>query len=173
MFVRRTGAVVALALAAVMLSGCATSLTTLLGGAGRDEEGQIESGGDLDVFTIKVGDCFFDDALAGVTGDEQSETSTVRAVPCDEKHMFEAYHDFTLPEGEFPGADVLDEKALTECGTAFDEYIGVPYEDSIYEYSYYTPSPETWEYNDDRLVSCVLSDPEGETLTGSLKGIGK
>ncbi len=171
MSVRRSGAVAALLVAAVMLSGCASSLSTLLGGAGRDENGQIESGGDLDVFTITVGDCFFDDALAAATGEEQ--TSTVRAVPCDEKHAFEAYHDFTLPEGEYPTVDAIDEAAADECLPAFDEYIGVSYEDSKYDFSYYSPSRETWEYRDDRLVSCVLTAPEGETLTGSLKGVGE
>lgn len=170
MSVRRSGAVVALAVAAVMLSGCATSLSALLGGASRDEEGQINSGGDLDVFTIKVGDCFFDDALASET---ESETSTVRAVPCDEKHAFEAYHDFALPEGEYPTVDVIDEAAAGECLPAFEDYVGVSYDDSRYDFSYYSPSRETWEYRDDRLVSCILIAPEGETLTGSLKGVGE
>jgi hypothetical protein len=173
MSVRRPVALAALALVLVLLSGCASSLTALLGGAVRDEAGQIDAGGDLDVLTVKVGDCFFDDVLAGVTGEEQSETSTVRAVPCSDEHMFEAFHDFTLPEGDYPAQDVIDEMAYEECDAAFAEYIGLPYEESVYEYSYYSPSPETWDFANDRLVTCILSSPDGEALTGSLKGIGE
>ncbi len=43
MSVRRSGAAVALLVAVVMLSGCATSLSALLGGASRDETGQIDA----------------------------------------------------------------------------------------------------------------------------------
>lgn len=173
MSVRRSGAAIALLVAVVMLSGCATSLSALLGGASRDETGQIDAGGDLDVFTIAPGDCFFDDALAGLAVDEQSETSSVAAVPCAEEHTFEAYHEFTLPEGEYPGAEVVEEKAYAECETAFAEFIGVPYEESVYEYSFYSPSSDTWQYQDDRLVSCVVSTAEYDRLTGSLKGAGE
>ena len=133
----------------------------------------LEAGGDLDVFTIAPGDCFFDDALAGLTVDEQSETSSVAAVPCAEEHTFEAYHEFTLPEGEYPGAEVVEEKAYAECETAFAEFIGVPYEESVYEYSFYSPSSDTWQYQDDRLVSCVASTAEYDRLTGSLEGAGE
>lgn len=154
------GAALAL-IAAVSLTGCA-SITGLFGGAVRDDEtGQISEGGEVDVLTLAVGDC-----LVGV---EEGLQTSVDAVPCAEEHDLEAFHDFALPAGDFPGEDAVDEAAGDGCHAAFEEFIGVSYDESVLIYTYFYPSEESWTEADDRLITCLVGDESGP-VTGTLAG---
>lgn len=160
--------IAAAAATALMLSGCSV-IEQVLGGdnAVRDEDSsEITEGGDLDVFTLAVGDCFDDDSAAG------TEISEIPVVPCSEPHDNEVYHEFTLDEGEYPGGDVIETAADEGCFAEFESFVGIDYESSVYGYSWLTPTESGWNELDDRLVQCVVYE-YGEKLTGSVAGTAR
>lgn len=161
---RRSLALGALVLTAgLTLTGC-SAITGLFGGATRDDSGEITEGGDVDVFTIAIGDCL------GQAPD--GEVSTVAAVPCSEEHDGEVFHDFTLPEGEFPGDEAIEASAYEGCEPAFATFVGVSYEESALDYVFYSPTEASWNEVDDRVISCVVVDPAG-AVTGTLQGAAR
>ena len=95
----------------------------------RDNSGQVVEGGELGAFRIRVGDCFVD-PLAGSTFE------AVDAVPCTQPHMFEVYAAFNLAYGTddpFPGQSVVDDLTSDGCYTRFTPFVGLQYEESIFE----------------------------------------
>ncbi len=157
---RRTLVVAALA-ASLVLTGC-SSIPGLFGDVVRDDDGAISEGGDLGASEMVVGDCFDDFNQGGLT-------SSVEAIPCEQEHVYEVFHDFSLPEGDYPDADTIDAAAYEECDDAFDEFVGVSYDDSTLEYFFFAPTEEGWTAYDDRLVSCIIGS-EGVRVTGSAAG---
>jgi len=153
----------AIVAASLLLSGC-TSLTGLFGGVTRDDGGSISEGGDLGANEMVVGDCFDDFNQGGLT-------SSVNAIPCEEEHVYEVFHDFTLPEGDYPSDADMEEAVYENCDPAFAEFVGVSYEESALEYFYFSPTEEGWAQFDDRLISCIIGT-EGERVTGSARGTG-
>ena len=149
--------------ASLALSGC-SALGDLLSPTAeeRDENGTIVDGGTTDIFTLTVGDCLVEDG--------GTQVSDVPTVPCDQPHAFEVYADTTMDPGEYPGEDAITAKADEVCGGAFDSFVGLAYADSALDYSYYFPTQESWEGVDDRVISCIITDPSNSEITGSLAG---
>lgn len=154
-------------IAAMLLSGCSLIQSITGGGdATRDETGQVVEGNDsADVFSMRVGDCL-NDSSAG------SEVSSVPIVPCSEPHDSEIYAELELAEGDFPGDITIQEQADEHCLAEFEKFVGINYNDSTLELSYYSPTAGSWTQMNDRLVSCIVYDPEGQT-TGSLEGAAR
>lgn len=161
-----TAALVIVALSGtVALSGCSVSgLISALtgGGAARDDDGDIAEEGDLDVMSLTVGDCFNEVTWEG-------ETSSVPAVPCDEGHVYEAFYDFSLPDGDFPTDEAIEQAVEESCTPAFGEFVGLSWEESSLDYFYFAPTEEGWNEVGDRIVTCVIGT-EGVTVTGSAEG---
>lgn len=160
-------------LAAVFgLGGCA-ALGQLLGGGGpaRDEEtNEVTEPADVDVFQLQVGDCL---NLA-----DDSQLSTAAVVPCAEPHTDEIYHEFEVPDGDWPGQDAIAQAADEGCYAAFEPFVGKVYEESVLEYNYLTPTEDGWTDSglQDRLIQCVLYQPgDGAPaqLEGSLEGAAR
>jgi hypothetical protein len=161
---RRLLAVAAAATLAASLSGCSIIDRIIDKPVTRDAETEeVVEGGTASVFAIKVGDCVND----GSTGEEVFE---VEAVPCAEPHDLEAYHEFSLDGSEYPGDDEIAQQADTGCYDQYAGFVGMSYEDSTLDYFPYTPTEASWTEDGDRLVSCMIGDPEGRT-TGSLAGV--
>jgi hypothetical protein len=157
-------AILAAAVVAVAVSGCSlfgpVASNTL---PVRDDNGVIiETNEQTDAFTLVVGDCLND---ATVTG----EVQTVPTVPCDEPHDGEIYSSHTLGESSYRGDDVIIGEAESLCLSAFEAFVGEPYLDSRFDFSYYYPTEASWARGD-REVLCVIYDPEGQ-VTGSLNGV--
>lgn len=134
--------------------------------AQRDEGGQIVEGGDLDVVELRVGDCFdLEDATA-------TEVADVDAKPCDEPHEFEMYFIGDMPDGDFPSESGFLAFFEDECMPAFEEFVGVPYEESQLDIYWLTPTEEGWAAGD-RQVQCSVFHPVDDELTGSLEGSGR
>lgn len=158
--------------ALLMLSGCG-QLSQVLGGAGsadapiRDAQTEeIVESSDADVFTLKVGDCFNDEATTS------TEVSSVPTVPCSEAHDNELYFEFELPAGDYPGQTEVDAEADQRCLNEFASFIGTAYEASALDFWYLTPTQAGWEQIDDRVVQCAVWDPSAQTV-GSLGGSGR
>ncbi|MFS0893921.1 septum formation family protein [Microbacterium sp. 179-I 3D3 NHS] len=158
------GAALALSLA---LTGC-SALNSILGGgpadADRDDEtGQVTESANIDVFALKVGDC----KMSSATG----LIEAVDVVPCDEPHDEEVYHEFRMDDGEF-SEEAVDAATDGCIGDAYTDFVGVIWDESTLDVYPITPTKETWEQLNDRVIQCVISDPAGP-VTGTLKGAAR
>ena len=84
--------------------------------------------------------------------------------------MAEAYAEFELAQGAFPGEDEVARQADEGCTAEFTEFVGLGYDESALEVLYYYPSAVSWIF--DRTVVCVITDPAGE-VTGTLRDAGR
>lgn len=162
-----TATVVAALALAVALTGCAAInvFGNSSGDPERDSETQeITSAGQADVFSIKVGDC-----LHAVQNDT---VEAVPVVPCGDPHDEEVFAEFSLPDAEWPGRDAIDAAATEQCGPAFREFVGLPWEESALNWYPLTPTEQGWAEVGDRLVQCVIYDPAGK-VSGSLQAAGR
>ena len=154
-------------LSSVLLLGGCGAINNLLGGdqAVRDaESGEVTDAGKGDVFSLKVGDCFDDES--------GTEVSELPLKPCSGPHAYETYYDFSLTGDEYPGMSAIDAEAEANCGAAFEDFVGISYDESTLGYSYLTPTQRSWEEGGDRLVSCYVGDPAGP-VSGSLAGAAR
>jgi hypothetical protein len=113
---------------------------------------------------LNVGDCLPEE----LSGDS---ISTVDVVPCEQEHYQEVFHTEDLDHASFPGSETVDTEAEELCSAAFEDFVGVPYNDSELYLNYLTPTEGSWELGD-REVVCLIYDPEGNT-TGSLENAGR
>ncbi|KJQ55562.1 hypothetical protein RS85_00626 [Microbacterium sp. SA39] len=158
------GTAVALSIA---LSGCSAINSILGSGSGdadRDEEtGQVTESANVDVFSVKVGDCMLDTGTGTLTD--------ANVVPCTDPHDQEIYHEIIMEDGEF-SEDAINAASEDCIGDAYTSFIGVAYADSAFDVTTITPTKKSWEQGDDRILQCVIVDPAGQT-TGSLEGAGR
>ena len=157
----RVLAIATVGIAAVALSGC-----SLLPGGNSNPTGSGagDTEGD-DVFSIQIGDCLND-------GDASGVVSKVPIVSCDEPHDSEAYDSGNLDDGDFPGDDAVKQAAEQLCGPSFTTFIGLPYDESAYDYSYYFPTEQSWD-SGDREVMCIAYADDLSQVTGTLSGINR
>ena len=162
---RIAAATLAIALGAT-LAGCSI-LDDLTGRVMRDDEGAvIDDNANADVWSIKTGDCLNDSAVA-----IDAEVETLPIVTCDQPHDTEVFLTVSMDDAvdaEFPGDDVVAETADSACYEAFSEYIGLSYEESLYDFAYYQPTAESWAFGN-RDIYCIVFDPNGP-ITGTLEG---
>lgn len=116
---------------------------------------------------LEDGDCF---NTPGV--DEDDLVGRVTRVPCTTPHTYQVVGTIVLPAGRFPG-DRAVEKRSDDCYELFDEFLGIAYEDSLYELSYYYPTAQSWRGYDDRTITCLAVHPRERKLTRSLEGIAR
>lgn len=165
----RALAVTSIAAAGLLLSGCSLlgQVTDLTGGGGSGDD-DTATGTEDDVFSLVVGDCFNDESDADTT-------STVDIVECDVPHSWEAFASIQMTEAEYPGDDATQQEADTACNDPFIQYVGLTYDESIYDYSFYYPTQETWDdpVLQDREILCIAKADDDGTITGSVKGANK
>jgi hypothetical protein len=141
--------------------------------ARRDDAGQINSGGTVDVTELQVGDCF-----DSPTEDEL--ISDVAGVPCNEAHAYEVYAVADREAASYPTDDEFQVIFGELCVPAFESYVGAPYETSEIWANFITPSEDSWS-DGDREYACYLyepvdpDNPSGPTveLTASLEGAAR
>ena len=116
---------------------------------------------EVGVYKLEVGDCF-----AEVP---EGDVLTVPVVPCAEPHADEVFAQTSLPGGDFPGDDAIFAQADEFCIAEFNSFVGLSYEQSVLDYTYFYPTEESW-LEGDRAVTCTIYDP-GEEVSGSLRGV--
>ncbi|MBD7917937.1 septum formation family protein [Cellulomonas sp. Sa3CUA2] len=168
-----TAPVLAVTLAAA-LTGCGALDSVLGDGAApaqRDEPGgEITASAEADVFSLQLGDCFDYAALS-----EATSISSVSTIPCGDPHDAEIYAETTLTEEQFRSDLALTEAGDTTsptvaeqfCYDAFAGFVGTSYEESLLDYTLFSPSEEGWEQGDD-VVQCILLHPDAD-FTGSMR----
>jgi hypothetical protein len=160
-----------------MLTGCGAILDEITSGgdAPRDEPGgEITASAEADAFEILKGDCIDLLALDGygdsAEGDE-FEVESVPVVPCAEPHTGEVYAELTMEGNEFPGAEAMAKKFDEWCYAEFEKFVGLSYDESVYGYTGFYPTQETWDELDDRTLQCIVSSEE--PVTDSLKDVAE
>ncbi len=137
-----------------------TTPTTSGGGGGS---------GSINVFDLEVGDCFDVPSDGNITD--------VEGIPCDEPHDNEVFATFDIaggPDAPFPGEDAVRQEAESQCaGALFTDYVGVSYNESVFNATSINPTQETWEQVDDREVICVAQSPDDSPLTSSVQGANR
>jgi hypothetical protein len=130
--------------------------------ADRDPSGAVQGGGDVLIGDLRQGDCLVDDI-----GDDVPRI-TVEVVPCDQPHFLEAYDDFDLPKGSWPGQAEVDRRAEGGCVKRFEAFVGENYDESDLDMIYVRPYEEGWSV--DRTVTCLVTT--GGDSRDSLEGSG-
>lgn len=132
--------------------------------ADRDGSGAIVDAGSIDVFQVRVGDCFDDT-------DASEEISSLPAVPCDQPHDNEAYASFDVSLPSYPDEDAMYELAFESCQERFEAFVGRDYETSTLDIYTLYPTVAGWAQGD-REVVCAVFDMEANKLVGSMKDQG-
>lgn len=117
------------------------------------------------VLSLDVGTCFDDPETF-----EQVED--VPVVDCDVAHDNEVIANADLTGSEYPGQEQVENRATQICYDNFADYVGISYEESIYDIGWLFPTEETWAVGD-REVICFAYDVELNKITGSVNGIGR
>lgn len=108
----------------------------------------------------------------GIDGTVPMSTTGVVAADCDDPHVGEVYAQEDLDNQVlFPGARMPQFTAAVCTGEAFEDYIGYPFDSSLFDVITYAPSKESWAAGD-RTVTCVVTDPEAGYIPGTLEGAG-
>ena len=89
-------------------------------------------------------------------------------VSCDGARQIEVSLAAELDDGPFPGGNALDTQAATTCSNAFESYVGVAHEDSIFDVQWLMPSETNWA-DGDRQGICLIVADDGSDLTGIVK----
>ncbi|WP_186314622.1 septum formation family protein [Corynebacterium glyciniphilum] len=112
---------------------------------------------------LAIGDCVADmDQLDG-TGD-------IDVVDCGGPHAGEVYAQVDIAgKNLFPGNEPLGQEAGAICGgDAFTGYVGIGFPESSLDVVTMMPSKESWA-QEDRTVTCVVTDPTLEQIDGTLE----
>jgi hypothetical protein len=122
------------------------------------------------VFALTAGDCFTttENLLGG------GEVQDLPTVDCAEEHDGEVFAVFAImdvPDGGYPDVEELQASADEGCLGAFEDYVGVPYEESTLLFANLVPTEASWA-DGDRDVVCFLFAEDGSPLTGSMAGTG-
>ena len=136
--------------------------------AERDDTGAVASQGAVEATALAVGDCVNDPE--GADTEQGAEFTDIQAVPCDQPHDNEIYHQFDLPDGDYPGDDAVFESAGQACEEEFEAFVGTPYDESALDIAPITPTEGSWA-SGDRSVSCAIYDEA--QVTGTLKGAAR
>ena len=107
----------------------------------------------------RVGDC--------VPSLQQGSVYYVDVVPCSEPHLAEAYAEFELPPGPWPGDEGSAIAGEVGCRKRFADFVGTPFARSELQISTLVPSLEIWELN--RGVVCWVTLPGDQLATGTLR----
>jgi hypothetical protein len=139
---------------------------------GEDGEESEDGGEDINVYDIRVGDCF--DSGSGLDQfeeDEATEEFTVTRLACDAAHEAEAFGSTRITgHQEFPGDEELTDLAFDECGRMVQPYVLDTWTlDSSVTFFFYYPQASSWALGD-REILCFFGHQDGSPLTASLRG---
>jgi len=134
-------------------------------------EGVIIASGNLDAFSLRMGDCY-NDTQEVQEATDSIEVESVPVVPCSEPHDNEIFQLIDLSIPNYPGDNEMNELAREECLPYFEGFVGLSYLESSLDITYLSPSLESWNTLNDREVVCVVYDMNLEKLQGSVRGRG-
>lgn len=117
------------------------------------------------LFELGAGDCL---NSSDITSEKVLDVEVLR---CSTSHDLEVYAETEMEGEEFPGRDTTSVFAENFCFSQFEEFVGIPYEQSQLSFNWLYPSRDSWETSGDRRVLCLLQSPE--PVSRSLEGSGR
>jgi hypothetical protein len=126
--------------------------------ADRGPMGEVTRSGEVLVNDVRAGDCV-------VKGFNDEVMYTVDVTPCTKPHALEAYANFDLAAGDYPGDNEVERLTTVGCVKRFRQFVGVDAEKSDLQISYILPVKESWDEH--RQATCMVG--EGKASTGSLE----
>lgn len=119
--------------------------------------------------TAEVGECT---NVADLEGDENGELTEIPTVDCSEEHDAQFYGTFTIEGDDFPGQTEINTQADDGCLERFEDFVGIPFEESALMYGHLAPNEQSWDQSNDREVLCVAWLNDGSTTTESFEDSG-
>lgn len=133
----------------------------------------VITGQQVDVLTLKVGDCF--NTYRFLQNGNPVELTT--RLGCNEPHDHEVIHRADHPadgNAPYPGKEVLSQFATRECYERFQPYVGAAYELSSLDLAFILPPQTNWERNRFRGVLCYVTPrTKSERLTATVRASGR
>jgi hypothetical protein len=123
----------------------------------------------ISVFELEVGTCFDDPAFAA---DESSTIGDTTAVQCFDPHDAEVFAvvAFTqTDEDDYPGEEAVQDYADDQCFDRFEDFVGIPYEESALDIATIWPTEDSWAEGDREAV-CSVFHVENQKLEGTMDG---
>jgi len=151
-----TAAAVAVAHSAAEFASASTSP-----GGGSGTSGGVP---DTSAFDLEVGDCF---ALGLGTDRGSDEVEMVDLQTCDDEHDNEAYAVVEATQPSWPGDDDMEAFADEGCYDEFESFVGIPWDESVADFGYLSPTEQSWSEGDREVLCYVYID--GDTSPGSLE----
>jgi len=141
----------------------------------------------LYVYSPTIGECFDRRRLEPDDGGER----VVLLLDCELPHTYEVFGtfeftdttsgssggsspvaegttDYVPPDVAYPGQDPLIDAARRTCPPLFTDWVGTPYEVSVFEFSWVLPDEDAWARGI-RTIGCALYDPTAERITGTTR----
>ncbi|WP_166351344.1 septum formation family protein [Phytoactinopolyspora limicola] len=150
---------------ALVLTGCSV-FDDLFGGddePDRNDDGQVSDVVEnASIFDITEGDCLGEYA-------DDGDVKVVDIIPCDQEHFQEVLLITQIDAEELPDQEEVRAQVIDECPPAFEEFVGLDFDESELDIHYLSPSSDSWEQQDDRDIVCTVYDPSG-MVTGSFRG---
>tara|TARA_B100000886_G_C20386700_1_gene476387 strand:- start:181 stop:717 length:537 start_codon:yes stop_codon:yes gene_type:complete len=146
--------------------------------ADRDSAGNVTKSGWVNVDQLQAGDCILDNDLVDNAGSEDDEYYQYWITPCEQEHSAEVFYKYDLGN-KYRDRPVLDDiRVVIEeiCNPAFEQFVGLSFEEIISNYSSeianlniaaYYPLEEAWsEY---KGLDCLVYSMDSELMIGSVK----
>ena len=112
------------------------------------------------------------EAPPGPCYDLETEDGVLRGfneVGCDGPRDAEVAFASDFEPGPWPGVDYLQDTARDTCANAFEAYVGISHDESIYGAWSLLPTEEMWNEGNRQGVCLVITE-DGSPLTGTVKG---
>lgn len=117
------------------------------------------------VLELDVGTCFDDPETF-------DEVDDVPVVDCSEPHDNEVIANEDLAGNDYPGEEQVESSASQICYDNFSDYVGISYEESVYDIGWLFPTEESWAIGD-REVICFAYDLDLQKISGTVNGSGQ
>jgi hypothetical protein len=121
----------------------------------------------ISVFDLELGTCFDDPAFAA---EESSTIGETTAVQCFDPHDAEVYAivPYTqTDEDAYPGEEAVQDYADDQCFDRFEDFVGIPYEESALDIATIWPTEDSWSQGDREAV-CSVFHVENQKLEGTM-----
>ncbi len=130
--------------------------------ATRSSGGAITSTGQVNIFSLRVGDCFQNPAASQSAGG----VTDVTAVACTTPHNAQAFAQFDATEASYPGTKALIAEAAHGCRTRIATSLDKSKITSTMQLRFLYPEPQAWT-DGRRIITCLVVDSTKD-LTSSL-----
>lgn len=154
MQIRIIGAVLGVVL---LVSGCATTRPASVA----PEPSTATSTPPSTLASLAVGQC--------TSAVDPQAVQTLSVVDCASEHAWEVAAVLPVEGDAYPGEPALRQRASTECPSAFDQYVGVSSDRSMFRVSFVAPNQSHWTDPANHKLACLVGTAAGG-LTTSLKG---